>query len=114
MTLFNEPPWLIAKVDRRIAEIRDGGAFEIAGDNKPIIATFLDEGDHEMTAEEHEKWERTCDGCGQYCPTGEDGINFYTGHTGRIINGRQVLLTYGVCENCKTVIENDNQKGTEE
>jgi Pyruvate/2-oxoacid:ferredoxin oxidoreductase delta subunit len=106
-----EPPWLTAKIDQRISVIRAGGAFDIASEQQPIIATFLDEGDHEMTEKERVKWERTCDNCGRYCPDG--GMAFYTGHAGRIVNGRQVLLAYGVCDDCR-LASTPTEKGTKD
>ena len=74
-----EQDWMIAKVDQRIALMKEGGAFDIATEEKPLIFSFLDEGDHEMTGEELARWERTCDRCGKYVP--DIGTEtFYTGH----------------------------------
>lgn len=106
--LRKEPGWLIEKVDQRIALIRQSGAFEVAAEEQPLIFSFLDEGDHEMTSEELERWERTCDHCGKYVPD-QGTETFYTGHVARTIEGRQVILAFGVCGTCKA-----NQKGTEE
>jgi hypothetical protein len=106
---MKEPPWLTAKVDQRLAEIRAGGALELARDQHPLIMTFLDEGDPEMSEEEREKWERTCDSCGRYCSPDGD-LAFYTGHAQRIIDGHQVILAYGVCNDCRLA---DSERGTE-
>jgi hypothetical protein len=101
---FPEPPWLTAKIDRRLAEIRARGAFEVAAETQPIIMTFLDEGHPDMTDEDRQRWERTCDNCGRYCePHGE--MTFYTGHALRVVDGRQVLMAYGVCDECKLLSE---------
>lgn len=100
MRLPPEPAWLTAKIDQRIQLMRDSGAFEIASESQPLIFSFLDEGDHEMTPEEFRVWERTCDNCGRYCPPTGD-MAFYTGHAGREIEGRQVILAYGVCDDCR-------------
>lgn len=107
-----EPTWLTAKVDRRIAEIRAGGAFEIASDKQPVIMTFLDEGDPEMSKREREQWERTCDHCGRYCP-GDGGMDFYAGHVRRDVDGRQVILAYGVCDDCRPETERQQHPNQE-
>jgi len=105
--MIPEPAWLTAKVDARIAEIRKGGAFDLAESVQPIVMTFLDEGSPHMTDEERERWERTCDNCERYCPEG--GMAFYTGHVLRMEEGRQVILAYGVCDDCRRATE----RGTE-
>lgn len=103
-----EPAWLTAKVDARLAEIKEAGGFLISAEQQPIIMTFLDEGDPDMTEEEQERWERTCDNCGRYCPT-VGGMAFYTGHVLRFVEDRQVLMAYGVCDDCRLA----TQRGTE-
>lgn len=95
-----EPAWLTAKIDQRIQLMRDKGAFEIASESQALIFSFLDEGDHEMTPAEFARWERTCDRCHRYCPP-DGGMAFYTGHAMREIEGRQVILAFGVCDECK-------------
>ena len=65
-----------------------------------IVMTYLSEPDHEPTREELDRWERTCDRCGTYVP--DDG-EFYTGSVLRVIEGRQVMFTFGVCAPCKAV-----------
>lgn len=106
-----EPPWLTAKVDRRLAELKAGGAFEIAIDQAPIIMTYLDEGDAKMSPQARQQWERTCDNCGRYCPE-VGGMAFYTGHAMRLVDQRQVLMTYGVCDDCRPQ-EDPNQEGND-
>jgi hypothetical protein len=103
-----EEDWMIAKVDQRIALMKEAGAFDIASGEQPLIFSFLDEGDHEMTSAELARWERTCDRCGKYVP--DIGTEtFYTGHIVRTIEGRQVILAFGICGTCK-----NNPKGTQD
>ena len=104
---IHEPPWLTEKVDRRLAQIELSGAFEL--DTKAVIATYLAEGDDQMSEEERTRWERTCDSCGRYCSV-DSGIDFYTGFASRIVKGRQVLMAYGVCDDCRLNIL-ANEKG---
>lgn len=100
------PPWLVEMVENRLTLMVQHGALELARESgAPFVMTFLDEGEPEMTDEERERWERTCDHCGTYIP--DDG-EFYTGHFKRVIDGIQVLMAFGICGTCKNL----NQKGT--
>jgi hypothetical protein len=102
------PPWLVAKVDQRLELMIQHGALAIARESgAPMIMTFLDEGSPGMSEEERERWERTCDRCGEYIP--DDG-EFYTGHMNRTIEGIQIFMAFGVCGSCKA---EHHQKGTE-
>ena len=102
-----EAPWLSAMVDQRVALMVEHGALEIARENGTLLVmSLLDEGDEEMTDEQRERWERTCDNCGKYVPPeperGRDGYTgFYTGYTARRIEGVQIMLAFGVCGTCK-------------
>ena len=113
MSLQEQPTWLMAKVDQRVALMVEKGALDTAREaGSTFIFSFLDEGDHEMTKEELARWERTCDNCGRYipedAPEGPDG--FYTGHLARTVEGIQIMLAFGVCGTCK---EAPTMKGTE-
>jgi hypothetical protein len=103
-----EPPWLIAQIDQRIADIKTEMLDAAASADAPFVMTFLNEPDPGATAEEQDRWERSCDHCGRYCP--EDGpVDFYTGHAVRTVEDRQVLIAFGICDVCK-----NNPKGTED
>ena len=105
------PPWLVEKVEKRINLIVSQGAVVYAKKSgAPFIMTFLDEGDPEMTDEERERWERTCDNCGRYIP--EDG-EFYTGHMARIVDDVQIMIAFGVCGICRSTPPRKEQKMTE-
>ena len=102
------PTWLVEKVEQRIDLITSQGALAFAKESgAPFIMTFLDEGDPEMTDEERERWERTCDNCGRYVP---DEGEFYTGHIARIVEDVQIMIAFGVCGICK----HNPTKGTED
>lgn len=114
MNIQIEAPWLSAKVDQRVALMVEHGALDIARENGTLfVMSLLDEGDEEMTSEELERWERTCDNCGRYIPPGatpgENG--FYTGYTTRTVEDVQIMLAFGVCGTCK---EAHTKKGNEE
>lgn len=100
---FPEPPWLTALVDQRMALMKSKGVFEIAEDTKPMIFTHVTEPAPGVTSRARDEWERTCDNCGRYCrPESKGGgMEFYTGHVVRNVEGRQVLLAYGVCNDCR-------------
>lgn len=106
------PTWLIEKVDKRVALILEKGGIAMTKEaGSDFMFTFLDEGDHEMSSEEFERWERTCDRCGRFippdAPDGPDG--FYTGHIAREFEGVQIVLAFGICGTCRE----DHMKGTE-
>ena len=99
--LFVTPTWLEDKVIARITLMINHGALKLTEESgAKIVFSFLDEGKEDMTPEERERWERTCDGCGIYIP--EDGETlFYSGHLSREIDGVQILLGFGMCDDCK-------------
>lgn len=113
MNIQIEAPWLSAMVDQRVALMVEKGALDIARENGTLfVMSLLDEGNDEMSDEERERWERTCDNCGRYIPVdavdGPDG--FYTGYTSRTVEGIQIMLAFGVCGTCKeahTMKENE-------
>ena len=110
MSLQEQPAWLVALADQRIALMIEKGALNAAREaESTFIFSFINEGDHEMSREELARWERTCDNCGRYipedAPDGPDG--FYTGHLARTVDEIQIVLAFGVCGTCK------EKKGTE-
>ena len=99
------PPWLAAKIDQRMA------LLEQAVGNKTLdvslVMTPLTEPREGASDAEHQRWDRSCDNCGRYCPPAAD---FYTGHVVRFLsNGTRVYISFGVCINCKPSIEKENQ-----
>lgn len=91
---YAEPPWLVAKVDERLAAMEASLPSVIPDDYLPsIIMTLLTEPE-EDTPEALAKWERTCDKCGRLVPDDEE---FFTGQLVREFHGRQTLMTFGLC-----------------
>lgn len=89
------PVWLGAKVDQRLA------LMDEAIPDRPkdaIIAMFLAEPDPSATKEESDRWDRSCDNCGTYCPEGEA---FYTGTLRLNHRNQRVIVTLGVCSACR-------------
>lgn len=93
---IKEPAWLLAKIDQRIALFTDRMPEDLV---KPygIVMTPLTEPRPGATVEEMERWERTCDNCDIYVPEGQV---FYTGHSSRVIHGKQAIVTFGACARC--------------
>jgi len=92
-----EIPWLAAAIDQRLAlmqEMLDGDKIT---PTYSLIMSPLTEPRFGASRAEMEKWERTCDNCGAYCP---DPIRFYTGSASREVFGLQVMFTFGACEKC--------------
>lgn len=92
--MSNEPSWLTAKVDQRLALMEDHIPMESVGD--ALIVSMLTEPPPNATPEQMEVWERSCDNCGKHCPG-----DFYTGHVSRTLHGKPVRITFGVCPSCK-------------
>lgn len=91
------PTWLIAKVDQRLALMEQ--ALKDEPEQAQLIMSPLTEPRPGATRVEYLRWDRSCDGCGKYCPNSDD---FYTGHLIRNLrNGQPVYLTFGVCADCK-------------
>ena len=108
MNLFVEAPWLQAKTDERVELMVKAGALNVARESgTAFLMSLLDEGSEDMTEEEQEQWERTCDNCGRYIPpetnpgVGGYYAEFYTGYTTREVDGVQIMLAFGVCGTCK-------------
>lgn len=96
-----EPAWLIAKVDQRLAQMSQAmdtpeGRFALSLTD--IVLTPLAEPPEGATPLEFERWDKTCDNCGKHCPT-----SLYTGHVMRLHLGTRVNLTFGVCPECKEI-----------
>jgi hypothetical protein len=90
------PAWLDAKVDQRLAMVDQ--AMPVVGLAGPsLIVTPLAEPPEGATRRDYDRWERTCDCCGKYCPYPKE--NFYTGHVQRTSKaGLPVIISFGICE----------------
>lgn len=89
--------WILSAVDQRVAMIADVLGPTITA--MPIVMTTLTEPPEgeDATAEDFERWERTCDNCGAYCPSDS---GFLTGQATREVLGTQVIVTFGACPRC--------------
>lgn len=98
--LEREPSWLTAAADQRLAKMRSHGVQnDVKGmAKKPLISTPLTEPVAGATHEQYERWDRSCDNCGTFVPI---GTNLYTGHVFRDLDGLQVVVTFGMCADCK-------------
>lgn len=103
MTEFHalkEPPWLLAKVDQRVAEMKDAisssKAFEILGADMLVMP--LSEPREGATRQQMQMWEKTCDNCEKYCP---GGLN--TGFVRREWDGHPLQIFFGACPRCLPV-----------
>lgn len=94
------PPWLLAKVDQRLA-LMEHEIGKVTGERPnftgySLVMTSVTEPDEDVTPEQFEIWDKSCDNCGRYCPT-----TLWTGHVTRFTWDVQVILTFGVCPQCK-------------
>ena len=95
-----EPAWLSSLADQRLALIEHTGAPAMAkAQGVAVIMTFLTEpADGSARAMEH--WEHACDNCKRY-PGDQHGA-----HVERHArNGVPVVMTFNVCDQCKTTID---------
>lgn len=92
------PPWLRALVDQRLAAVRNtlGNRWSIG--QPPVIMTPATEPREGATEEEFNRWDRTCDSCGTYVPPPG---KFFTGHHATEWKKFQIIVSFGVCEDCK-------------
>ena len=99
------PAWLLAAVDQRLALMKEaahdagmppGKAF---GDYE-LVTTPLTEPREGATKAEFDRWDRSCDNCGVFCPKYGEPI-LYTGHINRELGGARVVITFGACAKCK-------------
>lgn len=93
----NIPAWLTAKADQRIALLDETKLPQyMQGENTAIVMALTEPGP-DATPEQRATWERTCDNCGKDCK--DDG--FWTGSIETAKGTVTVLLTFGVCANCR-------------
>lgn len=92
-----EPPaWLISLVDQRMALVEESVGKMPPASLPTIVMTPLCE---QPSIIDFDRWNRSCDCCGTYCPPAD---HFYGGHITRTLrNGIPVNMTFGVCQSCK-------------
>jgi hypothetical protein len=90
-------PWLTARVDQRLALVRQAVGAAPAAERPTIVMTPLTEPPEGGDDATYQRWDRSCDSCGKWCPIGD----FYTGHVMRTVGEVQVFITFGVCPECK-------------
>jgi len=91
-----EPAWLTAKIDQRIAMMKDvlGPAVEGFADYNVVMTPLTEppEGASEVAVA---MWDGSCDNCGRFCPT-----LLWTGKSEREVAGVRVVITFGACPQC--------------
>jgi hypothetical protein len=92
-----EPAWLTPLVDQRLA-LMEAHLGSTADVGVPLVMTPVSEPGEHATPEEFERWDRTCDNCGAYCP---DPMPFWTGHVLRMRGEVQVFFMFGACATCR-------------
>lgn len=93
---MNEPAWLTAKIDQRVALVEQELARGRHSSANVVFVMLTEPPDD--SEQEAARWERTCDNCGKDCTDSD----FYTGHVIRELrDGRKVFIGFGVCPNHK-------------
>lgn len=88
-----EPSWLTAAVDQRLALMSDAiQRAQAQGIN--IMMTPLTEPPEGASDAEYKRWDQACDNCGKVG-------DIYTGHATKDVGLVQVIITFGVCDECK-------------
>lgn len=90
-----EPAWLTAAVDQRLALMKDTLGADTVVTDFAVMMTPLTEPGEGASKQERDAWEYTCDNCGRYCPT-----SMWAAHAERAAFGVRVLFTFGVCQQC--------------
>lgn len=92
--LLDEPAWLVAMLDQRIALVLDKFAdqMDILRNMDMCMLTLTEPPEHETI----ERWERTCDRCGTYVP----GEGLMLGSALRTAQGIRFVVTLACCEPC--------------
>jgi hypothetical protein len=98
--IAKEPAWLLAKVDQRLALMR-----EKLGDEgitllglADVVITPLTEPPENATQQQIATWDKSCDNCGRLCPT-----RLVTGQVVRMLDKIQVTFFFGACPRCAGV-----------
>jgi hypothetical protein len=91
------PRWLTTAADLRIGFMLEQMGGDVP-EGYPFILTPLTEPPEHFTDEERERWERTCDNCGKFCP---EDTEFYTGAIGReVTEDTRIEIMFGACPAC--------------
>lgn len=90
--IYQNPPWLDAMVDQRMAMLAEMVSEEEAAVFDIITFQLTDP----PSPEGAERWEETCDGCSTYVP-GE----LYNAVVIRRHGGTLVHVMFGVCNDCR-------------
>ena len=98
--ITEEPPWLLAKIDQRVAAFKDEITAKTAVDisGYDTIVMPLTEPPEGASRRQIQMWERTCDNCGKFLPA---GLN--SGHAKLEWDGVPVLVFFGACNDCLPV-----------
>lgn len=96
-----EPAWLVAMVDQRLTFMQEkmgGRDLDLSG--QYVVTPVSEPGSSDdpnetISPEQMERWDRSCDRCGEYRPD-----DLYTGHVTREAFGTTVTFTFGVCPTC--------------
>lgn len=97
-TAADEPGWLVAAVDQRVALLMDkAGNLLPEYERQTLVFTVLTEPTTDKVSD-YKRWDRTCDRCGTFVPSPDP---FYTGHSQRVSrHGQRIFISYGLCEPC--------------
>lgn len=99
--MTSAPAWVMHMIDQRLALMEHMlPADTVAGFG--VIMTTLTEPGEGADEEAYDRWERTCDNCGTYCP---DDVAFFTGQLITTLDSidAKVIVTFGACERCKSL-----------
>jgi hypothetical protein len=89
-----EPAWLVAAVDQRVALMKDHIPPAAFG-GYDVVETMLTEPPEGASKETFRRWDESCDHCGTYLPGG-----LYFGVSKRDIGGHTVSITFAACARC--------------
>lgn len=89
-----EPPWLTAAVDQRLKAAEAAFHYAQIAGTTVLMLTLTDPEEDTDLAREH--WDQSCDNCRRFC-----GQELWPGHKKLMHNGMPVVITFGVCSDCK-------------
>lgn len=91
----HEPAWLTAKVDQRIAEVREHLAGLANADLFDVIMIQLTELDDTATAWQRQHWEFACDNCREFHPR-----DLRCSRYEKVIGDQTFVVCFGACPAC--------------
>jgi hypothetical protein len=89
-----EPPWLTAMIDQRLKAAEQAFEYARIAGNTVLMMTLTDPEEDTDIARQY--WNESCDNCGRWSPT-----SLWPGHKTLEHDGIQVVITFGVCPDCK-------------